>query len=46
MRWKWMTRKIFLDKGIGAAGDCRPSSKMMEKEWFFGEGNLERYSRL
>ena len=24
MRWKWMTRKISLDRSIRAAGGCRP----------------------
>ena len=31
-RWKWMTRKIFLDKGTGAAGDCCPPSKISTQE--------------
>ena len=32
MRWKWMTRKIFLGRHTGAAGNCRPSSMMNTQE--------------
>ncbi len=48
-RWKWMTRKIFLDKESGA-GNCRPSSKshLRRKEppkWNeFLEADIETFS--